>query len=165
MRRRARRCASGFTLTELMIVVCVIGLLAALLAPRWTEYAARLRVRSASSRLVGDLAYTRMMAVRNGRSAGLVLERSGDCAARFRGRFVGHRYHVVSMTDPGPSFRTVDVRANGGRTCLEMNGADSVMVFNSRGIPRAVYNRTFWVHELRAADSVTVSAVGRVLRR
>jgi Tfp pilus assembly protein FimT len=161
----ARRRAGGYTLAEVLVVVCVMGLLAGILAPRWAAYAERMRVRAASNRLVGDIAYTRMMAVRTGRAAALVLEPSADCSVKFRGRLAGHRYRVVPAGAAGATFRTVDARVSGGRTCLEMNGADSAMVFNSRGLPRGVNNRTFWVHEQRAADSVAVSAVGRVLRR
>jgi Tfp pilus assembly protein FimT len=165
MGRKGRWPAGGYTLVEVLIVVCLMGLLAGLLAPRWSAYAAHLRVRAASNRLVGDIAYTRMMAVRTGRSAALVLEPSADCSVKYRGRLAGHRYHVVPAGSTDAAFRTVDARASGGRTCLEMNGADSAMVFNSRGLPRGVNNRTFWVHEHRFADSVAVSAVGRVLRR
>jgi prepilin-type N-terminal cleavage/methylation domain-containing protein len=154
----------GYTLVELVMVMVIVGLLASLFAPRWAEYAAALRVGSASNRVVSDLHYTRMAAVRGGVSASLVLERSAECEIRFRGRIAGHRYHVVSRAQPDVPLRTTDLRRDHGRVCLEMGGADSV-VFNSRGLPYRFNNRTFWVHERTAADSMTLSVVGRIVRR
>jgi Tfp pilus assembly protein FimT len=167
MRRRTWRRGDreGYTLMEVLVGICIVGILCSLFAPDWSSYAARMRVRSASNQLVADLAYTRMLAAQAGRTTALVLEPSPDCSIRYRGRTTGHRYRVVSDADPDVALRTVDLRRDGGRVCMEMNGSGTRIAFNSRSLPREFMNRTVWVHEAAAVDSLTLSAVGRVLRR
>lgn len=158
------RSTRGYTLAELMIVLCVAGILYALLSPVWTGYVTHVRVRGAANRVAGDLAYLRALAVNRGHAAVLVLEPSADCRVSHRGRLAGHRYRVYSRSEPGVALRTVDLRIDAARLCMEMNGTDS-LVFNSRGLLAGFNNRTIWLHQADRADSLTVSVVGRVRRR
>ncbi|MBW3655474.1 MAG: hypothetical protein KY444_05165, partial [Gemmatimonadetes bacterium] len=105
----------------------------------------------------------RMLAVRNGRTAVLVMEPSPDCEVRFRGRRAGYRYRVEGRVPASMAPRLVDLRLAGGRVCMEMNGPDTLAV-NSRGLPHGFHNRTVWVHERGYADSLFLSVVGRVRR-
>ena len=156
----------GYTLVELLVVVCIAGLVCTLGVPRLDGLLASMRVRSAARVVAGDLALVRMLAVRNGRTTVLVVEPSPDCAVRFRGRRAGYRYRVEARVEARASTapRVVDLRlAAGGRVCMEMNGPDTLAV-NSRGLPHGFNNRTVWVHEEGYADTLFLSVVGRVRR-
>ena len=149
---------AGFSLPELVLVVAIIGIMAGLAVPRLESFVAWTRVRGAASRFAGDLAYTRHLAVRGGQYAVLRLERGGCPGAR-----AGYAYWIVPRAT-GDSIR-MDLRMGGGRVCVAMNGSDTI-AFNSRGLLTAFQNRTVVVTHPRAhADTLTISAVGRILRR
>ena len=154
---------AGFTMVELVAVLCILALVFALGYPRMDAALTRMRVRGAGNVVAGDLALLRMLAVRNGATAVMVLQPSPDCQVRFRGRRAGYRYRVQSRVRPSAPARDVDLRIMGGRVCLEMNGPDTLAV-NSRGLPRGFNNRTLWLHERRFADTMFLSVMGRVRR-
>lgn len=155
--------AEGFTMMDVMVAICVAGILWTLVAPRMNEEIARMRVRAASNTIAGDLAHVRSIALRDGVGAVLLLESAADCVPRFRGRRAGHLYRVGTRGQPVERMRRVDLRDSGGRVCAEMNG-DDTLTFTSRGLPRGFTNRTIWVWQGATTDSLTLSAVGRVLR-
>lgn len=160
MRRRA-----GFTLAEIALVVAIIGIAAAIAAPRMAAMVAHARTRAAANRVAADLAYVRATAVREGARARLVIEPSADCP-RPRVGAAGHRYRLV-RTAPGDDtlVSRVDLRSGGGRLCLASNRSSEV-VFNSRGLLAAPQNRTLVVRQgTYLPDTLTLSLVGRVLRR
>lgn len=158
-----RRMTGGFTLIDLMIAICIAGILWALVAPRMNAELARMQVRSASNAIAGDLAHVRAIATRDGMGAVLLLEPAAECIPRFRGKRAGFRYRLGTRGQGVEAMRRVDLRDFGGRVCAEMNG-DDTLTFTSRGLPRGFTNRTIWVWQGAATDSLTLSAVGRVLR-
>jgi general secretion pathway protein H len=65
--------AAGFTLLELLLVVSILALVAAIAAPRLTSPAANVRLRSAGQQLVAALRLARAEAIaRNGEAAVVV---------------------------------------------------------------------------------------------
>ena len=103
-----------------------------------------------------------MLAVRHGRPAVLRWERAPECA--WAGKRGGYRYSVGLRGGPDRLSKHATIRPSGGPVCVDMNGGDS-LVFNSRGILVSFNNRTVWAKEGRIQDSLTISVMGRVLRR
>lgn len=150
-------------MVDVMVTLCIAGILWGLAAPAVNAELAGMRVRAASNTIAGDLAHVRSIAMRDGVGAVLLLESAADCVPRYRGRRAGHLYRVGTRGQAVERMRRVDLRGTGGRVCAEMNG-DDTLTFTSRGMPRGFTNRTIWVWQGATTDSLTLSAVGRVLR-
>lgn len=153
----------GYTLVEVLAVLCIVALVCALGAPRLDGQLARMRVRGASRVVAADLAYAKMLAVRDGHTAVLVIEPTAECSVRFGGRAAGFRYRIQARVQPGAPPRVVNLRHVSGRVCMEMNGSDT-LAMNSRGLPHGFTNRTIWIHDRRFADTLYLSVAGRVRR-
>lgn len=69
----------GFSLTELMMVIGIVGILTAVALPSFTETIRRYRVSSARDGLVASINFARIEAIRNGTQ--VVIERSPASAA------------------------------------------------------------------------------------
>lgn len=158
---RATNAKGGFTLVEVVLTMVILGILMAIMAPRFEGTLARIRSRGALNRVAVDLAYTRHMAVRSGHRARLQVEPAADCPAPRVGA-AGHRYRIIVA--PERVVRLVDLRLDGTPVCLSTNQSGEV-VFNSRGLVVGFNNRTMTVRQGNHPPvSLTVSAVGRVLR-
>jgi type IV fimbrial biogenesis protein FimT len=67
----------GFTAIELMVVVSIVAILAALAAPSFTPLIERWRVRSASDEVQSTLYYARSEAIKRGGRVSIVQDSSG----------------------------------------------------------------------------------------
>lgn len=153
----------GFTLAEIVAVVVIMGIMAAIVAPRMARFAAIVRTRTAANRMATDLAYTRQLAARSGQRARLALERSDRCPAP-PGWTGGYRYRVIHA-GPDSVAALRDLRLDGAPLCVTANGGGP-LEFHSSGVLVGHDNRTIVFRQgTYPADTLTLSAVGRVRRR
>ncbi|HET9578636.1 MAG TPA: GspH/FimT family pseudopilin [Usitatibacter sp.] len=68
MKRPRHSTQAGFTMTELVVVIAIIGILAAFAAPSMTKLLTTQKVRSTSYDLFADLTYARSEAIARGRN-------------------------------------------------------------------------------------------------
>lgn len=148
---------AGHSLTELLVVILLIGLLAAVGAPSIAGRLAAHRVRSTADRLINDIHLARMYAIRTGVRVEIRFEWDAN-----------HRcvigYTVREAGGETPDLRTVDVASTLAGGCLTMNNARRPLVFNSRGFPHGVMARSIVASLGTVADTIVISQLGRILR-
>lgn len=154
---------AGATLMELLIAVGMIGVLAALVVPSLSGIVARAETRGALDRFAADATYARMLAVRNGTRVELQLLNSGVCPAQRAGRFAADGYRITVRRSPPAVVREVRLRSSAGLCLVTSN--DGVIVYGGRGLPLPFENRTVWARKGTTSDSMTISVLGRILRR
>ena len=115
--RRVR--STGFTLTELVVTVTIVGILAAIAAPSFNDFMAQQRIRNAAFELMADLTYARSEAVK--RNADVTVTRSGTWTGGW------------TITDSGggtlrqhPAFaNTISISAGSNAVSFSINGRAS----------------------------------------
>ena len=147
----------GYTLFEMMATLVIAGIALSIAVPSMEGVLRRERVRGAMNRLAGDLEYTRMAAVRNGRSVVFRFIPGPGCP-----RPGGTGYHI--RVKGSTAVLRQWYPADGVHVCYRTNNADS-LVYNSRGLLAPVNNRTIRGVLGGARDSLTVSSLGRIYRR
>lgn len=87
-----RKSNRGFTLIELMVVLTIVGIIAAIAAPNFTGLLGRIRVNSALEELLGAIKETQRLAMRHGKSCrininpatNILSATDGDCLLNTR---------------------------------------------------------------------------------
>lgn len=73
-----RRQQAGFTLIEVMIVVAIVGIAAALTAPNVREWMARYDLKQSMSEIAGDLNLAKLVAMNRNRQATVTIQMAGS---------------------------------------------------------------------------------------
>ena len=134
----------GFTLIEMLIIVMIIGVLTALIAPRVGDTLEKQRARSAGDAVVVMHAKTRAIAVRRGLPAALI--RSGNTL------------YTVSIHPVTEAIDTVGVIEDlGDRYGVTLTASRDTLVFDARGLGTESGSTTIIVSNAGAADTVRIN--------
>ena len=98
MHCKYRKLRPAFSLTELTIVVLILGILAAVAAPRFSDSVRGSRLRAAANQIAGHVEYIRRVAINEARSASIAVNETDDrywsTNVDFPDR-LGHSIHVL----------------------------------------------------------------------
>lgn len=152
LNRSSAQAPAGFSLAELLAVITIIGILSAIAAPSMSGMLNTSRVNSAITEVQGDLARTRMEAVRRGRSASM--------------RFTGQGKYQITIDADNPADRrtvkSVDLGADYANTLV--SASSTPITFNSRGILQATADQVVTVQRGTKSVKLNVSSIGRISR-
>ena len=154
MADRIRKCQNGFTLLEIILVVLIMGLAAAIAIPPFLRFLPGMRLKGASRQVMGDLMDARMEAVKqNNRFRILVLDE--------------HRYKILDddnnngSEDTGTeTSKTIDIQENYNDVTFNYTGSPPAITFGPKGT--ATELNTITVQNSSGSKSVSVSVAGRV---
>jgi len=142
--------ARGFSLIELMFVLVLLAIMAGLAVPSLRGMVDRANATRALEGIAADIAHTRTMAVREGRSLAICFDSGSEPS-----------YRIATGCDAGETLRTV-------RLSQEYTGvglaAPAALVFNARGLRESADAETITVSRNGRSHSLTVSGIGRVHR-
>lgn len=117
----------GFSLIELVLVLTIISILAAIAVPRYANSLARYRADAAARRIVADLDYARQFA------------RSSSASVTVQFKTITNRVQltgVPSLNDPGVDWQVELEHAPYRADLVSADfGGDAVVVFNGYGDP------------------------------
>jgi len=149
MRRLSKE---GFSLIELMIVIAVMGILAAIAAPNLRNYMADRRLGGAAREVMTDLMLARMQAVNQNKRVGFAL-------------IDNHRYQIFAdnnqngSADSGETVMTKDIHPDYYDVTFT---STTTPVFIPNGTVFTATNGTVTVTNYRGSKQVTTSSAGRV---
>ena len=140
-------------MAEMMVALVILAVLTAIAAPRFSRLVSVLRSRSAVDQLSSDLAYTRMMAVRRGRTASLrFLDTSqGHYAVTIDGTTVD----TLKQSNLSTEYPGISVASSGGAR----------IAFDSRGLRTgSAVTDTVSVTRNGVTQKLYVTRLGRISR-
>lgn len=154
-RRPAPRWCRGFTLIETMIVVVVVGILAAVAAPTMTDMFRTMRLSAATSALQVSLNLARSEAIKRGSDARVTVAANGTAGAWTNGWtvFVDNTTTANAALGPTADDATVTrlevVAAPTGPVTFSQSGGTNYFIYSGRGrlidaAGAAVLGRTVW---------------------
>lgn len=142
---------AGFSAIEIVVVLTLVALVAALAQPRMNVHTNRVKVRQALDRVTSDIALARMTAVRSGNRT--VLEMTGPSSYRIR----------VEGANPD-TLRVVSFAEEYAGVTLQAPTGDGRLVFNSRGLLLTPGTGLLVAQNAAGADTIRITAAGRIYR-
>lgn len=144
---------AGFTLIEMIIVIAVIGILAAIVIPNFLSYREGARIRGAASNLRADFEMAKLRAIKDNAMVGM--------------EFNANSYRVfVDLNDNDTLDAGERILSNPtfppGVTMSATTFPGSRMEFNSRGVPNGNSGTVSLVNTSGTQIDVIVSTFGRI---
>lgn len=155
--QRSSRSTFGFTLVEIMVVLVLFGILIIIAAPNMGAFVRSTKLDGALNELTGDIAYTRMLAVRSGYPAILAFQ-SGGTSYNIR---TIHRVGTDTVRRVAKQVNLADEYRG-----VSLSPASTVLTFNSRGLLVPTPEHPIEIIAQGASNSAraTVLQTGRVSR-
>lgn len=142
---------AGFTLPELVVIVAIIGIMAAMAGPRMVRWVQSIGTRTAANQLVADISVARLQAVREGRTASLRIEGTS-----------GYRITVDNADGTvAAEIKRVDLENHQKNARLSRTGR---IGFDSRGLVTTGSLSGVAITRGASRDSIEILGVGRVQR-
>jgi prepilin-type N-terminal cleavage/methylation domain-containing protein len=145
--------ARGFSLIELMIVLVLLAIMAGLAVPSMRGMVDRGNATRALETIASDIAHTRTMAVRDGRSLEICFTSGTDASYRIR--------TGPCNDEEAETLRTVRLAQQYRGLSLD---APPSLGFNARGLRTSAEAVTISVARGGRTHSLNVSGIGRVHR-
>ena len=115
-----KRCEHGFTLVELMIVMVIVGILAAVAAPNLKKFLNKDRLRASTSEVTSAFYLARMRAVNQGL----------PCGVKF---ITGGTFYVVNDPKGTPTQHGAPHSLEPGVSIVSNTFTDGLAIFNEYG--------------------------------
>lgn len=100
----------GYTLTELMVTLAIVGIVAAMAVPSFMSYLPHLRLNGAARDLISDLRLARSLAVGQNQRYRVVFDVNNDTYTLSR-TVGGQVIKSVNYTDPNQGYIGIDLQA------------------------------------------------------
>ncbi|CAN5254406.1 N/A [soil metagenome] len=152
--RRTRE--GGFTLIEMLTVLVIFGISAAIAAPSLSGFISGNKVDRARDQVIGDLAYSRMLAIRSAATVNVCLVNQTTYLIK-RG---------ASSVDCSGGTTVRTVRLGEDYPGVRIDRTPPLMItFNSRGLATATAEDISLVGSGGKSETFAVSAIGTVFRK
>ena len=145
---------NGFTLMELILVVAVMGIMAAIAIPSFMALLPAMRVNGAARQVMSDLMDARMEAVKQNHQYKIFVLND-------------HQYKILDDNDGdgiddggGETSRTVDIQSNYSDVTISYDGSLPTITFSAKGTAPDL--DTITLENSSGSKSVSVSVAGRV---
>ncbi len=142
----ACRVQSGYTLLEMMIVLTIVGILAAVALPNFRDSIQSSRIVSASNEITSAISMARSEAIKSGKAAGICPSTNGTACGGSNwqtGWIVWVDQDIDNAVDAGETVVRYQQALNKVQFTAVSTPAVSVISFNSRGLPRTALPADF----------------------
>lgn len=134
---------SGFTLIELIVIIAIVAVFAAIAVPNFLSYMPKSRLNGAARQVMGDLMAARMKAVKENTTVTVTMVSNSD--------------HEYKISTAGGEEKTINIQSN--YRDVTIVGSFTAISFYSRG---TAWGATITLTNSAGSKEITVAITGRV---